>query len=108
MVFQAYCDEIKLQKFSYDVIFVTSSSLRQPNDVTKITSQVEAYSPERRLGSASTHFADLFQGICLKCFIFWDKDGKFVESSAPKPPLASGGWGSVHRSQLVTPAQYYF
>jgi len=39
VVFEADCDEIKLQKISYDVIFVTSSSLCQPNDVTKITSQ---------------------------------------------------------------------
>jgi len=39
VIFQADCDEIELQKISYDVIFATSSLLRQSNDVTKITSQ---------------------------------------------------------------------
>jgi len=39
VVFEADCDKIKLQKMSYDVIFVASSSLRQSIDVTKITSQ---------------------------------------------------------------------
>jgi len=39
VVFQADCGKIELQKISYDVIFVMLSLLRQPNDVTKITSQ---------------------------------------------------------------------
>jgi len=39
VVFQADCYEIELQKISYDVIFVTSSSVHQPNDVTQITSK---------------------------------------------------------------------
>jgi len=39
MIFQADSDEIELQKISYDVIFATSWPLRQPSDVTKITSQ---------------------------------------------------------------------
>jgi len=38
VVFQADCDEIELQKISYDVVFVTLSPLRQPNN-TKITPQ---------------------------------------------------------------------
>jgi len=38
LVFQADCDEIELQKISYGIILVTSSPLRQRNDVTKITS----------------------------------------------------------------------
>jgi len=46
VAFQANCDEIELQKkISYDVIFVTSSPLRQPNDVTKITSQFSIFGP---------------------------------------------------------------
>jgi len=39
VVFQADGVKIELPKISYDVIFVTSSPLHQPNDVTKITSQ---------------------------------------------------------------------
>jgi len=39
VVFQADCDEIELQKISYDVISVTSSSIRQSNEITEITSQ---------------------------------------------------------------------
>jgi len=39
VIFQAECDEIEVQKISYDVIFVTLLPLRQPNDITKITSQ---------------------------------------------------------------------
>jgi len=40
--FQADYDKIKLQKLSYDVIFVTSLPLRHRKVVNKITKKMEA------------------------------------------------------------------
>jgi len=52
VVFQVDCDEIELQKISYDVIFVTSSQLRQPIDVTKISGYASSRAVDKLIQKA--------------------------------------------------------
>jgi len=61
VVFEADYDEIELQKYSYDVISVTSSPLRHQKNVTKIYSISAPHNQNFWLRHCQTDYIFAFQ-----------------------------------------------